>query len=155
MPHGPKLDTTLVGLRYQHAEGNQWVSFKKIINLSVDSAGAPNVVLLLINDITHLYHADFVWLRSKYKHAPDPTHFYHTGFGKSFNHDIISERELEVLSMLARRESSGKIAAHLGISINTVSNHRKNMMDRIGVSDTTSLLHLAQWCGIVLNNGYL
>jgi DNA-binding CsgD family transcriptional regulator len=37
----------------------------------------------------------------------------------------------------------------LFISPNTVNNHRQNMLNRLGVRDTTALVQLCKTCGII------
>ena len=45
----------------------------------------------------------------------------------------LSRREIEVLRLLAAGETNGQIAAHLGISINTVERHVVNLYRKIDV----------------------
>jgi DNA-binding CsgD family transcriptional regulator len=62
---------------------------------------------------------------------------------------LISRRELEILKWMAEGFSSKQIAQSLGISLNTVNNHRKNMLHRTGCRTATELLTYA------LRHGYL
>lgn len=62
---------------------------------------------------------------------------------------FISRRELEILKWMAEGFSSKQIAQSLGISLNTVNNHRKNMLHRTGSRTSTELLKYA------LRHGYL
>jgi len=56
---------------------------------------------------------------------------------------ILSEREREVVRMVASGLSSKEIADKLGISARTVENHRFRLMEKIGVRDTVGLV---RWC---------
>jgi DNA-binding NarL/FixJ family response regulator len=55
----------------------------------------------------------------------------------------LSDRELDVLAGVARGLSSKQIAANLGLSVFTVENHRRRIMDRIGVKSLAGLVLLA------------
>ncbi|MEP3198791.1 MAG: response regulator transcription factor [Lentilitoribacter sp.] len=54
--------------------------------------------------------------------------------------DELSVREIEVLQSIARGLSNKQIAEHLGISPKTVDNHRTNMMRKLNVHSTATLL---------------
>jgi DNA-binding NarL/FixJ family response regulator len=53
----------------------------------------------------------------------------------------LSEREREVLQLLTEGENNKKIAASLGISINTVEKHLKNLYEKLGVTSRTEAVH--------------
>ena len=52
----------------------------------------------------------------------------------------LSDRELEVLQLIAREFSNGEIAEKLFISIRTVDTHRRNMLDKLNVKNTAGLV---------------
>lgn len=56
----------------------------------------------------------------------------------------ISERELEVLTLLLRGYSNARIAEALGVSENTVKTHVRHVYDKIGVGSRGELLSLAE-----------
>jgi DNA-binding CsgD family transcriptional regulator len=49
---------------------------------------------------------------------------------------ILTKRELEVLKFIAQGLVSKQIADRLGLSINTVNNHRRNILEKTGCSNT-------------------
>ncbi|MFY0601263.1 MAG: helix-turn-helix transcriptional regulator [Cyclobacteriaceae bacterium] len=57
---------------------------------------------------------------------------------------FFSERELDVLKLLAASLSSVEISEKLFISINTVNTHRKNMMKKANVNKTIDLILFAR-----------
>ena len=61
----------------------------------------------------------------------------------------LSEREREVLALLARGLSSKEIAVELDISIRTVDTHRANLMRKLGVKSVALLTQVAIREGIV------
>lgn len=67
----------------------------------------------------------------------------------SFKHAEITEREKEVLVLICHELTIKEISQRLSLSENTVRNHRVNMMDKIGVSNTVGLVKYAYESGIV------
>ena len=63
--------------------------------------------------------------------------------------DILSEREKEILRLIAVGESSKIIADKLYITQNTVEKHRRNMIARTGAKDTTALVHICRRFDII------
>lgn len=61
----------------------------------------------------------------------------------------ISVREKEVLKLIADGMKSNEIAEKLFISSNTVNNHRRNMINKLKVSNTTEAVKLAIKLGII------
>lgn len=57
--------------------------------------------------------------------------------------DILSPREIEVLKFVCQEYSSADIAAKLFLSIGTVDTHRKNILVKLGVSNTVGLVKYA------------
>lgn len=62
---------------------------------------------------------------------------------------LLSERELEVVRLLAVGHTSEEIANKLHISVHTVNNHRKNMLGKTQVKNTAALLRVVMVSGIV------
>lgn len=58
-------------------------------------------------------------------------------------HEQLSDREFEVLTLLARGLSVGEIAAQLVISNKTVSTHKTRLMEKMGLSTQTDLIRYA------------
>lgn len=58
-------------------------------------------------------------------------------------------RELEVLQLICQGMSNREIAATLGLSVNTVSVHRANIMNRLDVHKTADLVVYAMRNGLV------
>ncbi len=55
------------------------------------------------------------------------------------NRDTITERETDVLKLLAEGKSNKEIADKLNISINTVITHRKNISQKTGIKSVSGL----------------
>lgn len=55
----------------------------------------------------------------------------------------LTERETEVLRLIAREYSNSRIAEQLFISIRTVDTHRRNLMDKLHIHNTAGLVKYA------------
>ena len=63
--------------------------------------------------------------------------------------DELSNREYQVLQELARGLSNRKIADRLGVSPKTVDTHRTNLLRKMEVTSTASLLVAAMRKGMI------
>jgi DNA-binding NarL/FixJ family response regulator len=63
--------------------------------------------------------------------------------------EILSERELQVLSLLAAGKSTGEIGALLSISPKTVSTYRARMREKLSLENTAQLIQYALQNNIV------
>jgi DNA-binding NarL/FixJ family response regulator len=68
---------------------------------------------------------------------------------KGDRHQGLSPRELQVLQLICQGHSNRTIAAKLGLSANTVSVHRTNIMGQLGVHKTAELVVYALKHGLV------
>jgi len=67
----------------------------------------------------------------------------------SGEHVLLSEREIEILKLVASGKSNQSIADQLSISENTVKYHLKNILQKLGVSNRTEAVTIA------MQKGYL
>lgn len=63
--------------------------------------------------------------------------------------DLLTPRQLEILTLIAEGKSSKQIGFDLGLSSKTVDVHRANLMDRLGLMDVASLTRYAVRNGLV------
>ena len=63
--------------------------------------------------------------------------------------DPLTEREREILKLVAESNSTKEIALKLGISVKTVDNHRTNLMRKLNLHDVASLTRYALEIGLV------
>ena len=61
----------------------------------------------------------------------------------------LTERELEVVQLLAKEYTNDKIAAKLQISYRTVETHRKNIMQKAKAHNLAGLLKYAYGRGLI------
>jgi DNA-binding NarL/FixJ family response regulator len=69
------------------------------------------------------------------------------------NHEVtersLSDRERQVLQLVAEGKTTKEIATLLGISVNTAESHRSNLMDKLDIHDTAGLVRYAIHNGII------
>ncbi len=63
--------------------------------------------------------------------------------------DALTERELEVLKLVAEGLTNRQIALQLVISIKTVQSHRANLLDKLNLHDRTELVRYAIRRGLI------
>ena len=61
----------------------------------------------------------------------------------------LTEREMEILLLIAAGLTNTKIAAELNISEYTVETHRKNINSKLGANSTATLLMAAKSNGLI------
>lgn len=61
----------------------------------------------------------------------------------------ISDRERQVLQLVAEGKTTKEVAAILGISVKTAESHRSNLMEKLDIHDTAGLVRYAIRNGII------
>jgi DNA-binding NarL/FixJ family response regulator len=62
---------------------------------------------------------------------------------------VLSDREIEVMSLIVQGYINKEIADKLNISLSTVITHRKNIMDKLGMKSVSALTIYAVMHGYV------
>ncbi len=65
------------------------------------------------------------------------------------NSTHLTNRESEVLQLVAEGSANKQVAAELGISIKTVEKHRQHLMDKLNIHDTAGLTRYAIAAGVI------
>lgn len=71
------------------------------------------------------------------------------GEGSGAPHERLSDRELEVLKMLASGKTVSQVAQELSLSVKTVSTHRTRILKKMNMRTNAELTHYAVRSGIV------
>lgn len=69
--------------------------------------------------------------------------------GKSQIINNISDREKQILGLISEGHNSSQIAEKLFISVNTVNNHRRNMIEKLNVSNSSEAVKMAAKLGMI------
>jgi DNA-binding NarL/FixJ family response regulator len=65
------------------------------------------------------------------------------GGGGALPHESLSDREFQVFRLLVAGEAVSDIAQKLNLSVKTVSTHKANLMQKLGLSNATEMLRYA------------
>lgn len=69
--------------------------------------------------------------------------FAASGLGPGSQHDVLTDRELQVMRLLARGMNVSRIATELVISHKTVSTHKARLMEKMGFISTADIVRYA------------
>ena len=58
-------------------------------------------------------------------------------------HELLSDRELDVLKMIASGKTVSEIAAELSLSVNTISTYRARVLEKMNLRSNSELTHYA------------
>ena len=147
--HKMKIKFSFCGLRVKHKEGHEIPLLVQYHSISKNAKGHSVAGLVIVDDATHLLKANFYWARSHCLNSQKCIGQFHSKRNTNHLTDIISEREKQVLRLIAKGEPSKKIGQQLFITQNTVEKHRKNMLARTGAKDTTALVHICRRFNII------
>lgn len=138
------------GVSVKHKLGNTIRTLWRYLPVEVGENHLVITAIISVDDVTHLMKSDAHWGRTVYGNLKKPKyHHIHSKENVDVFSDIISEREKEVLRLIAQGMESKEIGKTLFISVNTVDNHRRNMIAKTGVRDTTALVQICRMCGII------
>jgi DNA-binding CsgD family transcriptional regulator len=143
------ISRTTVGLTFNHKDKGEIRLLIQTYILQLNLSQASTYLLVIYHNVTHMLKDDFYWIRFFNKNESSITSVYHDGFKEVLKHDIITVREKEILRLIIEGKSTDDIAKILFISKATVNNHRQNMLNRVGVKDTTGLISIAKLCKLV------
>ena len=147
--HKMKIKFTYCGLRIKHKKGHEIPLLVQYHSIGENANGQSVAGLVMVNDATHLLKNNFYWARSSCEYTLKNTGHFHSEHNTDHMVDIISEREKEILRLIAVGKRSKEIGEQLFITQNTVEKHRKNMLARTGARDTTALAHICRRFGII------
>ena len=63
--------------------------------------------------------------------------------------DVLSDREVQVLELVAEGLTNSEIGAALGISPKTVARHRERIMNKLDIHSSTELVKFAIRTGVI------
>jgi DNA-binding NarL/FixJ family response regulator len=69
--------------------------------------------------------------------------------GEADPYERLTDREKQVLKLVAEGRSNKEVAQLLGISVKTAMSHREHVMDKLDVHSRTDLIRFALRCGVI------
>jgi DNA-binding CsgD family transcriptional regulator len=151
LKYGDSFDAKQImcGVKVKHKKGHIMRLLFRQYPLETTDEGVATLSAITIDDITHLMKSDFYWGRIECGRTTKQIHHLISLDNKDIPQDILSKREISIVRLLAKGKESKEIANKLFISSHTVDNHRRNMINKIGVRDTTGLIQICKMVGIV------
>jgi DNA-binding CsgD family transcriptional regulator len=138
--------------RILNAQGDYLTMLQRFSFLPGNIIGKPSGMLGMIIDITH-FKADDAVIHTIEEITREQTQkttlLYKRNYFPNEKLHALSKREVEILKLMGEGLSSKQIAGKLTLSINTVNNHRKNMLRKTGSANSSDLLNGAIKHGLI------
>jgi DNA-binding CsgD family transcriptional regulator len=140
------------GIAYRRTDGRPIRLFSKGIPIHYSADRRFTFTFNFVQNVNHLLKPSFrdYWIRIAYGQNSAQVQTMHSDNLRDVeSHDILSAREKQILTHIAAGLETKEIAERLAISVNTVGNHRNNMVQRLGARDTTALVQLAKMASLI------
>ncbi len=134
--------------RTRNTEGNYMRYLHQMIILEQDRDGKSWLTLIISNLLSERAGKEQSH-RRMINMKTGKLHLFNTIDDVSNSEIILTKRETEVLSMIGRGYDSINISDKLHISVNTVNNHRQNILRKTFTENTTQALLYAKSLGLV------
>ncbi len=105
--------------------------------------GSMPIMLLIIKDIGNLIKENDTWW-AEFCINETEKFVFHKEDKKFSKGSILSDRETEILLHIRDKKETKAIAEMLNISPHTVDKHRKNMLERTGAKDISTLIQICE-----------
>jgi DNA-binding CsgD family transcriptional regulator len=140
-PERASLNWYIHNFRLKDFEGK--IRYLNIINqaLKITASGDLVIILAIIKNNAPLIKNKSTWW-AEFCINGQNKYNYHCKSGKFQKGGIFSEREKEVLALIEAGQASAEIADKLQLSLHTVEKHRKNLIERTGLKDSSALIQL-------------
>jgi DNA-binding CsgD family transcriptional regulator len=140
------------GVAYTRRDGRPIRLFSKSVPIHYTADRQFTFTFNYAQNVHHLLKPVFrdYWIRVVYGARGELVQTMHSAELKDAGtRDLLSLREKQILVQIAAGLETREIAETLAISVNTVGNHRSNMVQRLGARDTTALVQLAKMAGLI------
>lgn len=147
-----KIEIFHCGMAYRRTDDRPLRLFSKSIPIHYPAEKQFTFTFNYVQNVNHLLKPSFrdYWTRIKFGPNGSRVRTMHSGdLRETEARDLLSQREKEILTQIAAGLETKDIADQLGISANTVGNHRNNMVQRLGARDTTALMQLAKMASLI------
>jgi len=132
-------------IRIRHKNGDYRRIQQHAYTLSLTKDGKPGLLMMVSNDITH------------YKTGTKIQYVFGVTRGTRFDillngetrpfSSPLSEREKEIVNLVALGQTENEISISLGISAQTVKSHKKNILTKTNCKNTAELIRVAMMEG--------
>lgn len=115
----------------------------------------PAGVMGIIFDITHFKTDTSIVHTIEKVHENEEGYFNELVYKKVFpvyeglHKPQLTKREVQIIKLMSRGYNSRRIASEIQISVNTVNNHRKNMLSKTSCTSSSELISFAGRLGLL------
>lgn len=84
--------------------------------------------------------------------SPETVEQVFMSFDENFQkkpHEILTDREFQIMALLALAKTPSKIAEEIGLSVSTVFAHRSHILTKMNMSNNAQLMHYAITHGLI------
>jgi DNA-binding CsgD family transcriptional regulator len=126
--------------RAKHPEGDYRMYSHQGIILTVDENGGFGKCLNIVTDISHLtsgnnYKISLIGING------EPSYLnIDVGYNPNSVGEVLSNRELQIVQLIADGYHSKEIASQLNVSLHTINTHRKNILSKSNVKSMANLI---------------
>ena len=147
LPPEEKKDHKLIYDFRLKAKGGTYVRFiQQLVPLELDADG--NILLMLmLNDLVPDRREGDPAQRKMVNIRTGALSLFRGEEGNS--RTILSRREIEVLGLLSKGKRSKEVADELFLSVNTVNNHRRNILEKTNTENTAEAIRYAISIGLM------
>jgi DNA-binding CsgD family transcriptional regulator len=136
-----------VNYRIKGKDGNYLNLLQRVIYIALADYNVPMIELGFLTDITH-YKEDTRMIHviekaDYHRNILSTVQLMKSVYFPDKLDKMLSNRECEILKGISEGLSSKEIASKLFISVNTIHNHRKNMLQKTHTGNTAELLKYA------------
>ena len=129
--------------RLMSADGTYVRFLQQLLPLELDTRG--NIwLMLMINDVAPARSTENATQRMMMNVTNGVVHPLGEGSGAA-----LSKREVEVLRLISQGKRSKEVAEELFLSVNTVNNHRRNILEKTNVGTTAEAIRYAMGLGLI------
>lgn len=109
-----------------------------------NDVGQAEAVLVMVTDLSHLSHISSPMMTMIDKANGENQYFSVSVYAQLFKPislPRITERELQIVRLMAKGMNNPLIASELKIAINTVQNHKRNLREKTNTKTAAELIH--------------
>jgi DNA-binding CsgD family transcriptional regulator/PAS domain-containing protein len=138
-----------VGLTFKDKSGKKKRTLVNFNPIEVDENGQHRLFVVTFENITHLLKDDFGYFGRAELGKSKKIFSSFFDDSKFAMKDVLTEREYEIMKLIADGLDTKEIAAKLFISNFTVERHRKNMIERLGARDSFAMVEICKMCNMI------
>ena len=138
---------TIFDYRLKTKTGSYIRMIQQIVVLELDNDGHIWLVLIL-NDLLPDKSNEAVTQRRLINMKTGKLYLFHEEEDENTK-TLLSRREIEILGLLSKGMASKDIADQLFISVNTVNNHRQNILKKVDAGNTAEAVMYARMVGVI------